>query len=281
MSMFVNTNVSSLNAQRQLFDVSNSLSTSFERLSSGFRINSAADDAAGLQITDRMTSQIEGLNQAVRNANDAISLSQTAEGALSETTTALQRIRTLAIQSQNGINSSADRAALQKEVSALRTEISRIATTTEFAGVSILSGAFSASFLVGANSGQTISVNLSTPTLTAAGVSGFGPSGLGIGTGDVLSAENASTILDNVDSAISAIGSLRADLGALQNRFQSTIRNLSNISENVSAARSQIKDTDFATETANLTRNQIIQQASTTVLSQANQRPQAALQLLG
>ena len=281
MSMFVNTNVSSLNAQRQLFDVSNSLSTSFERLSSGFLINSAADDAAGLQITDRMTSQIEGLNQAVRNANDAISLSQTAEGALSETTTALQRIRTLAIQSQNGINSSADRAALQKEVSALRTEISRIATTTEFAGVSILSGAFSASFLVGANSGQTISVNLSTPTLTAAGVSGFGPSGLGIGTGDVLSAENASTILDNVDSAISAIGSLRADLGALQNRFQSTIRNLSNISENVSAARSQIKDTDFATETANLTRNQIIQQASTTVLSQANQRPQAALQLLG
>ena len=257
------------------------MSTSFERLSSGFRINSAADDAAGLQITDRMTSQIEGLNQAVRNANDAISLSQTAEGALSETTTALQRIRTLAIQSQNGINSSADRAALQKEVSALRTEISRIATTTEFAGVSILSGAFSASFLVGANSGQTISVNLSTPTLTAAGVSGFGPSGLGIGTGDVLSAENASTILDNVDSAISAIGSLRADLGALQNRFQSTIRNLSNISENVSAARSQIKDTDFATETANLTRNQIIQQASTTVLSQANQRPQAALQLLG
>ena len=281
MSMFVNTNVSSLNAQRQLFDVSNSLSTSFERLSSGFRINSAADDAAGLQITDRMTSQIEGLNQAVRNANDAISLSQTAEGALSETTTALQRIRTLAIQSQNGINSSADRAALQKEVSALRTEISRIATTTEFAGVSILSGAFSASFLVGANSGQTISVNLSTPTLTAAGVSGFGPSGLGIGTGDVLTASAASSILDNVDSAISAIGSLRADLGALQNRFQSTIRNLSNISENVSAARSQIKDTDFATETANLTRNQIIQQASTTVLSQANQRPQAALQLLG
>ena len=281
MSMFVNTNVSSLNAQRQLFDVSNSLSTSFERLSSGFRINSAADDAAGLQITDRMTSQVQGLNQAVRNANDAISLSQTAEGALSETTTALQRIRTLAIQSQNGINSSADRAALQKEVSALRTEISRVATTTEFAGVSILSGTFSASFLVGANAGQTISVNLSTPTLTAAGVSGFGPSGLGIGTGDVLTASAASSILDNVDSAISAIGSLRADLGALQNRFQSTIRNLSNISENVSAARSQIKDTDFATETANLTRNQIIQQASTTVLSQANQRPQAALQLLG
>lgn len=281
MSMFVNTNVSSLNAQRQLFDVSNSLSTSFERLSSGFRINSAADDAAGLQITDRMTSQIQGLNQAVRNANDAISLSQTAEGALSETTTALQRIRTLAIQSQNGINSSADRVALQKEVSALRTEISRISTTTQFAGVNILSGDFSAKFLVGANAGQTISVNLSSPTLARAGVNGFSATGLGITGSDVLTSDNASSMLANIDTAISAIGGLRADLGALQNRFQSTIRNLSNISENVSAARSQIKDTDFATETANLTRNQIIQQASTTVLSQANQRPQAALQLLG
>jgi len=279
--MFVNTNVSSLNAQRQLFDVSTSLSTSFERLSSGFRINSASDDAAGLQITDRMTSQVQGLNQAVRNANDAISLSQTAEGALQETTTALQRIRTLAVQSQNGINSSADRVALQKEVSALRTEISRISTTTQFAGVNVLSGDFSAKFLVGANAGQTISVNLSSAALTRAGVNGFSATGLGITTADVLTGTNASSMLAAVDSAISAVGGLRADLGALQNRFQSTIRNLSNISENVSAARSQIKDTDSATETANLTRNQIIQQASTTVLSQANQRPQAALQLLG
>ncbi len=283
MYMFVNTNVSSLNAQRQLFDVSNSLSTSFERLSSGFRINSAADDAAGLQITDRMTSQVQGLNQAVRNANDAISLSQTAEGALSETTTALQRIRTLAVQSQNGINSDSDREALQKEVDALRTEISRIATTTQFAGVEVLSGEFSAKFLVGANSGQTISVNLSSPALTRAGVDGFSATGLGLtGTDtDVLTSENASSMMAKIDNAISAIGGLRADLGALQNRFQSTIRNLSNISENVSAARSQIKDTDFATETANLTRNQIIQQASTTILSQANQRPQSALSLLG
>ena len=283
MSMFVNTNVSSLNAQRQLFDVSNSLSTSFERLSSGFRINSAADDAAGLQITDRMTSQVQGLNQAVRNANDAISLSQTAEGALSETTTALQRIRTLAVQSQNGINSDADREALQKEVDALRTEISRIATTTQFAGVEVLSGSFSAKFLVGANSGQTISVNLSTQALTRANVQGFSATGLGLtGAGnDVLTSENASSMMASIDNAISAIGGLRADLGALQNRFQSTIRNLSNISENVSAAPSQIKDTDFATETPNLTRNQIIQQASTTILSQANQRPQSALSLLG
>ena len=137
MSLYVNTNVSALNAQRQLFDVSNKLSTSFERLSSGFRINSASDDAAGLQISDRMTSQIQGLNQAVRNANDAISLTQTAEGALSEVTTSLQRIRQLAVQSQNGINSSADRVALQKEVSALKTEMSRIATDTQFGGVDL------------------------------------------------------------------------------------------------------------------------------------------------
>lgn len=274
MSLYVNTNVSALNAQRQLFDVGNSLSTSFERLSSGFRINSAADDAAGLQISDRMTSQIQGLNQAVRNANDAISLSQTAEGALGETTTALQRIRQLAVQSQNGINSSSDRLALQKEVSALKQEISRIAVNTQFNGVNILDGMFSAKFLVGANAGQTISVNLSR-------TGGFGASGLSVGTVDISTADGASGALTAIDSAISAIGGVRADLGALQNRFQSTIRNLSSISENVSAARSRIRDTDFASETADLTRNQIIQQASTTVLSQANQRPQAALQLLG
>ncbi len=276
MSMYVNTNVSALNAQRQLFDTSNSLSTSFERLSSGFRINSAADDAAGLQISDRMTSQIQGLNQAVRNANDAISLSQTAEGALDETTTALQRIRQLAIQSQNGINSSSDRAALQKEVAALKTELSRIGSQTEFNGVKVLNGTFSAAFLVGANAGQTISVNLSSTN----GAS-YGASGLGVGSVDISTAAGASAALTSIDSAISSIGGTRADLGALQNRFQSTIRNLSNISENVSGARSRIRDTDFATETAELTRNQILQQASTTVLSQANQRPQAALSLLG
>ena len=274
MSLYVNTNVSAINAQRQLFDVSNALSTSFERLSSGFRINRASDDAAGLQITDRMTSQIQGLNQVVRNANDAISLTQTAEGALSETTTALQRIRQLAVQSQNGINSSADRVALQQEVTALVAELSRISTDTQFGGLDILTGGYSANFLVGANGGQTISVNLSRS-------GGFGASGLGVGTVSVSSFAAATSALTAVDAAISAIGAQRAQLGALQNRFQSTIRNLSNISENVSGARSRIKDTDFAAETAALTRNQIIQQASTTVLSQANQRPQSALQLLG
>lgn len=276
MSLYVNTNVSALNAQRQLLSSSNGLDTAFERLSSGFRINSAADDAAGLQISDRMTSQIQGLDQAVRNANDGISLAQTAEGAMQEITTALQRIRVLAIQSQNGINTSADRLALQKEVSALKTEISRISTTSQFGGVDILTGGYSAKFLVGANAGQTISVKISR-------TGGYGFSGLTNGQSDlsIASAATASAALTTIDSAISAIDAKRADLGAIQNRFQSTIRNLSNISENVSAARSRIRDTDFATETAQLTRFQIIQQASTTVLSQANQRPQAALSLLG
>lgn len=274
MSLFVSTNVSSLNATRQLFTSNNNLSTAFERLSSGFRINGAKDDAAGLQISNRLTTQVLGLDQAVRNANDAISLSQTIEGALAETTTALQRIRVLAVQSQNGINSSADRVALQKEVTALKNEMSRIAATTQFGGVNVLDGAFSSSFLVGANAGQTISVNVERS-------GGYGASGLFVANTSVLTEAEASAAMTSISEAISIVDAQRADLGALQNRFQSTIRNLSNISENVSAARSRIRDTDFAVETAELTRWQIIQQASVTVLGQANQRPQAALQLLG
>ena len=274
MSLYVSTNVSSLNAQRQLFTSNIELSTAFERLSSGFRINSAKDDAAGLQISNRITSQIKGLDQAVRNANDGISLAQVAEGAMQEMTTALQRIRVLAIQAQNGINTSADRLALQKEVSALKLEISRIASTSQFAGGDILTGSFSTAFLVGAQAGQFISFNLSR-------TGGYGFSGLTNGAAvSVETAGLASATLPLIDAAISIIDAKRADLGAIQNRFQSTIRNLSNISENASAARSRIRDTDFATETAELTRWQIIQQASTTVLGQANQRPQAALQLL-
>jgi len=273
MSIFVNTNVSALNAQRQLFDSSNALDKSFERLSSGLRINSAADDAAGLQISNRLTSQVEGLNQGIRNANDAISLTQTAEGALGETTNALQRIRQLAIQSQNGINSDDDRLALQKEVTALTQEISRIASDTQFNNMNLLDGDFSAVFLVGANAGQTVSVNLESS-------SGFGITGLGLSGLSISSASGAADAMSAIDGALSTIGSTRADLGALENRFQSTIRNMSNVAENISAARSRITDTDFAAETANLTRNQILQQASITVLSQASQRPQLALSLL-
>ncbi|WP_127021442.1 flagellin N-terminal helical domain-containing protein [Rheinheimera mangrovi] len=274
MSLYVNTNVSALNAQRQLINSGSSLDTAFKRLSSGFRINSAADDAAGLQISNRLSSQINGLNQAISNANDGISLAQTAEGAMDEITNSLQRIRVLAVQSQNGINSSADRVALQKEVTALKTEISRIATTTQFGGLNLLDGKFSANFLVGANAGQNILVALK---LTG----GYGTSGLGLSQLSVSSVAGAGTALTSIDAAIKTIDSTRADLGALQNRFQSTIRNLSNIVENVSSARSRIRDTDFAKETAELTRSQILQQASTTILSQANQRPQAALSLLG
>lgn len=280
MSLFVNTNVSSLNATRQLFTSNNNLSTAFERLSSGFRINGAKDDAAGLQISNRLTTQVLGLNMAVRNANDGISLAQTAEGALAETTAALQRIRVLAVQSQNGINGSADRLALQQEVSALKQEISRIAATSQFGGVNILDGSYSAAFLVGANAGQTISVNISRPG--GFGTSGlFGAQNVAANNISVSTVDDASRAMSLISGAISTIDGKRAELGAVQNRFQSTIRNLSNISENVSAARSRIRDTDFAVETAELTRWQIIQQASTTVLGQANQRPQAALQLLG
>jgi flagellin len=227
-----------------------------------------------LQISNRLTSQIQGLDQAIRNANDGISLAQVAEGAMDEITGALQRIRVLSVQSQNGINSSADRLALQKEVSALKAEISRIATTTQFGGVKLLDGKYSSTFLVGANAGQTISVNISRTG------GGFGTSGLGLAQLSVSSLMGASRALASIDSAIGIIDSKRADLGAIQNRFQSTIRNLSNIVENVSSARSRIKDTDFAKETAELTRSQILQQASTTILAQSNQRPQSALSLL-
>jgi flagellin len=274
MSLFASTNVSSLNATRQLFTSNNYLSTAFERLSSGFRINGAKDDTAGLQISNRLTTQVLGLDQAVRNANDGISLAQTIEGVLAETTSALQRIRVLAVQSQNGINSSSDKVSLQKEVTALKNEMSRIASTSQFGGVNVLDGAFSSAFLVGANAGQTISVNVER-------VAEVGASGLFVGNTSVLTEAQASTAMTAVSETISIIDAQRADLGAIQNRFQSTIRNLSNISENVSAARSRIRDTDFAVETAELTRWQIIQQASVTVLGQAVQRPQAALQLLG
>lgn len=278
MSLFVNTNTAALNAQRQLFDSGNALNKSFERLSSGNRINSAADDAAGLQISEKLTAQINGLNAAVRNANDGISLTQVAEGALGETTNALQRIRQLAIQSQNGINSSADRTALNSEVSSLLLEISRIATATEFNGQAIFGGSFNAAFLVGANAGANVNVDLRASNIPTAG---FSATGLGIQGVAIDTSANAANALSTIDGAISAVGSIRAGLGAIENRFQSSIRNIANVSENLSAARSRIKDADFAAETANLTKNQILQQASLSILSQANQRPQIALSLLG
>ena len=279
MGLFVNTNASSLNAQRQLMNSGNALDVAFKRLSSGFRINSASDDAAGLQISNRLTSQVNGLDQAARNANDGISLAQVAEGAMEEITNSLQRMRTLAVQSQNGINSSTDRAALQKEISALKVEISRIAQTTRFGDQLLLNGSANGpgfNFLVGAKgtSNEYIQVGLSR-------ANGWGATGLAIAGTNVNTSAAAGAAITAIDAAIASVDGKRADLGAIQNRFQATIRNLTNVSENVSGARARIRDTDFAKETAELTRAQILQQTSQTVLAQANQRPQAALSLLG
>jgi len=287
MALTVNTNVASLNAQRNLMGSTNSLTTAMERLSSGSRINSAKDDAAGLQISNRLTSQINGLNVATRNANDGISMAQTAEGALQESTNILQRMRELALQAGNGSNSAADRDSLQKEVVELQAELTRISDTTAFGKTTLLTGDLGAatdgvvSFQVGAESGETITIDFSNNG-TGAGDDTFSATGLGVAAVDIGGAGATVTAgITAIDAALVMIDEKRADLGAKQNRFESTISNLQNISENVSASRSRIMDTDYAAETANLTKNQIMQQAGTAMLSQANQLPQAVLSLLG
>jgi len=302
MAIFVNTNVSSINAQRQMNKSSSTLDTAFQRLSSGLRINSAKDDAAGLQIASRLSGQISGLTQGNRNANDGISLSQTAEGALDEMTTGYQRIRTLAGQAANGSNTDADRAALQLEMRELGEEINRIASDTTFGGSNLLNGSYAAEFQVGADANQVISLSMTGIEAATGGsisVASFGVSDVAGGASDITGIAGASTafvnasglsftsvceaqyVLAAVDGMIGAIDAKRAELGAKQNRFSSTIRNQTNIIENVSAARSRIQDADFAAETAELTKAQILQQASISILGQANQRPQSALSLLG
>jgi flagellin len=381
--MVINTNVMSLNAQRNLTTSQSQLSTALQRLSSGLRINSAKDDAAGLAISERFTTQIRGLNQAVRNANDGISLAQTGEGALAEITNNLQRIRELAVQSANATNSASDRAALDAEVQQRIAEIDRIAKQTSFNGQKILDGSFgSASFQVGANVGETISVSLETDmrasaignvtTVTGAGFdmddadattggnvtlaftdaaavalgsvtvaagsslqeaaeainganitgvsafvndtnqlqilssepvtmaqtnsSGTGGNTLGlsalsteaedVGATTSITAVSVDTVgganfaIARVDAALTSVNALRGDLGAVQNRFESTIVNLQTVSENLEASRSRIRDADFAAETAALTKAQILQQAGTAVLAQANAIPQNVLSLL-
>ncbi|TMO69474.1 flagellin [Pseudoalteromonas aurantia] len=331
MALYVNTNVSALNSQRQLERSGLDLDNSFKRLSSGLRINSAADDAAGLQISDRLQSQILGLNQGNRNANDAISLSQTAEGAMEEITSMFQRVRTLAQQAANGSNTDEDRLAIQEEIRQLSAEVNRVASDTTFGGQNLLNGSYEASFQVGADAVQTIGFsmksvggNLAGNSLTAnggftlSGIAGaastvggkalHGAPSVGIIATDqqatlssldsayaatqtfattftetgisVSSQVGAQMVLAGMDAMIAVVDKKRAELGAVQNRFQSTIRNQANISENLSAAKSRVKDADFAAETAKLTKNQILQQASQTILGQANQRPQAALSLL-
>ena len=330
MALYVNTNVSSINAQRKLANSTLALNTSYQRLSSGLRINSSKDDAAGLQISDRLTAQINGLNQGNRNANDGIALCQTIEGALDETTNMLQRIRTLAVQAANGTNTEKDRKALQEEVTSLCAEITRIGYKTTFAGAHVLAslGAKAGGkglsgggnnnatkidnlkddhgnyyFQVGANAQDTIKLRMTAGfhmkgiaeiaglniKNTPADAANQGGTGLYVSTADLPSLarflidkpEVAQVTLANVDKMIEVVDSKRAALGAIQNRMESTIRNQSSIAENESDARSRIRDTDFASETAALTQNQIIQQASQTILSQANQRPTVALNLLG
>ncbi|MNJ37381.1 Flagellin [compost metagenome] len=309
MAMYINTNTSSLNAQRNLMNTNKSLDTSYTRLASGLRINSAKDDAAGLQISNRLTSQVNGLDQGNRNANDGISVAQTAEGAMDEVTSMLQRMRTLAQQSSNGSNNSDDRDALQQEYKQLTTEINRIAGDTTFGGQKLLDGNYKGSFQVGADAGQTISFKMTT-AFTMSGIASAtkGSATIAAATNSAASTtadawvvaaastavtwstisdisgstdSNAQLAFANLDKMIQVVDSKRAELGAVQNRFDSTIRNQSNISENLSAARSRIRDADFATETANMTKQNILQQAASSILAQANQRPQSALSLLG
>jgi flagellin len=273
VALYVNTNVASLNSQRNLTNSTNALQTSFERLSSGKRINSAADDAAGLQIGSRLDSQVNGLNQAARNANDGISLSQTAEGALDETTNMLQRMRVLSIQSANGSNSAADRVALDNEYGQLQEELNRVADDTTFGGMDLLNSTFNQDFQIGPDANQIINVKITT---------NMNATGLGVGSvaSNILTPADAQTAINSIDTAIATVTETRGDLGAKQNRFSSTIRNLTNISENVSASKSRIMDADFAAESAKLAQNQVSQQAASTMLSQANQQSQVAMSLL-
>lgn len=386
MAAIINTNVISLNAQRNLNSSQNALATTLQRLSSGLRINSARDDAAGLAITERMSAQIRGLNQAVRNANDGISMSQTAEGALGEIGNNLQRIRELAVQSRNASNSASDRTALNNEVQQLKAEIDRVASTTTFNGIKLLDGTFTnQAFQVGANVGETINIDsivnaqsssLGTTTTYSTTVTGIAATGFAtpaddIAAGDIEingvalgaitaggsaaaqgtavaaainlvtgatgvtaaadgsgvvtltstssagidivfsgaantartgltdattaatattvvgfsslaidSTANADVAIASMDSALSALNAARADLGAYQNRFSSAVANLQTTAENLSASRSRIMDADFAAETAILSRNQVLQQAGTAMLAQANAMPQSVLALL-
>ena len=312
MSLYVQTNVSSLNSQRRLNSATKSLDTTYQRLSSGLRINSAKDDAAGLQISNRLTNQINGLQQGNRNANDGIALCQTMEGALDETTSMLQRIRTLAIQAANGTNTTVDREAIQQEVAQLSAEITRIAFKITFACrqcFSFVSGSDhggvldskgKVTFQVGAYAFDTLGVSMSN---------GFTLSGIYAekhGTNKITSTDelaeqkaglyvnkttkayefncytqcNAQYTIKAIDEIINVVDSKRAELGAIQNRMESTIRNQENVAENVSDARSRIRDADYAEEASNLSAQNIVQQAATSILTQANQRPSIAMSLL-
>ena len=325
MAVYVNTNYSALQGQRYLGNVQNQLTTTYQRLSSGMRINSAKDDAAGLQIADRLTSQINGLNQGNRNASDGIALAQTMEAGMDEVSGMLQKIRTLAVQANNGTNTAEDRTAISKEMSSLATEVNRIAMKTTYAGKTILNGQTkngsifgdpaagapappapaggglhgaegTMTLQVGSNKGDTISFKMTSVMFS---VVGTGNALLGTNNTDVFKTANDGTVtvdlnkaqagnnksigdvINLMDSMISKVDGMRADLGAIQNRLESSIRNQSNVAANEADARSRIRDADFAEESANLSQQSIIQQAAASMLMQANTRPQLGLSLLG
>ena len=311
MAVYVNTNVSSLNGRRYLNNVQNQLTTTYQRLSSGLRINSAKDDAAGLQISSRLTTQVNGLNQGNRNASDGIAFAQTAEGAMDEITNMLQKIRTLAVQANNGTTTGDDKAALSKEATSLVEEINRIAAQTTFGGAKILDGGKNSGIYgndtgsvgkltlqVGANKGDTIDFEVANAKFTKiADATKLFEAGNGANANGKIKIGNfyaggkitfsatansaAASAIQAMDYLIGQIDSQRAGLGAIQNRLESSIRNQANVSANQADARSRIRDADFAEESANLSQQSIIQQAATSMLMQANTRPQLGLSLLG
>lgn len=279
MALGINTNIASLNAQNQLSKSQSMSNQAMERLSSGLRINSAKDDAAGLAVSTRFDTQIRGLNQAIRNAGDGISMVQTAEGGLDQTVENLQRIRELAVQAANGSLSNDDRLLLQKEVEQRIAEVDRIRNDTQFNGISVLDGssASGTAIQVGANSGQKITISAFSTDMAASQLSGGGTTINNVSVSTAASAENALTA---IDGALSTVNTMRADLGAVQNRFESTISNLQTNVENQSASQSRILDADFAAETAKMAKANVLQQAGISVLAQANARPNQVLSLL-
>ena len=268
MSLRIQHNIEAFDAHRQLQGTNDKLSKSMERLSSGYRINSAADDAAGLAISEKLRSQISGLDQAGRNAQDAVSLVQTAEGQLNEVHAMLQRVRELAVQYKNGTLSTSDRTAIQSEINQLGSEIERIGTSAQFNGIPLLNGQVTVTFQVGANDGETIEVTTATLWGGAVPTSAFQLSITG--TSDIAA----------IDGAIDGVSTMRAQYGAVQNRLEHVISNLGIYQENLTASESRIRDVDMAAEMANLTKLQVLQQAGTSMLAQANQSPQAVLSLL-
>ena len=306
MAVYVNTNYSALQGQRYLGNVQNQLTTTYQRLSSGMRINSAKDDAAGLQIADRLTSQINGLNQGNRNASDGIALAQTIESGIDEISGMLQKVRTLAVQAANGTNTAEDRTALAKEASSLVAEMQRIATQTTYGGKTVLGGntnnsiysgggtktkAGTMTLQVGSNKGDTISFTVESfvfSQLVHGNTDGFNTDnnlkGKEASKGQAVAfstAEEAAKLIQSMDKIIAKVDAQRADLGAIQNRLESSIRNQSNVAANEADARSRIRDADFAEESASLSQQSIIQQAAASMLMQANTRPQLGLSLLG